>query len=160
MTHIHYKSTGKVHSFRGYLVDGAQDKIDIQGPTGDRAWRITKFEVMPNYPGGATQEAVLQVWREEQATLVTSGARINFDEDELLAAAYYVQYGLPAQGQNAAIITFDNALFVRNIWVTFTDNDSDLTFFNYYIELEEVKVAKAGMAQLSLAAARRVQTDV
>jgi len=151
---MHYNGTGKVHSFRGILADGGQDKIRIQGPVGNIAWRITKFEVMPNYPGGATQESICQVWREEQLSLVTSSATINFENDELLAAAYYVQYGLPAAGQNTAIVTFDNALFVRNIWVTHTDNDS-AALINYYIELEEIKVSKAGMAQLAVAAARR-----
>jgi hypothetical protein len=150
---MHYKGTGQMHSFRGLLADGAQDKIRIEGATGEIAWRITKFNIFPNGPGLSTQESLVKIYREEQ-TAIDQNAYVDFTEDELLAAAYFVQYGLVAQGQSSLIVTFDNALFVRNIWVTHTDNDSAVAC-NYYIELEEVKVSAAGMAQLAVAAARR-----
>ena len=151
-----HKPKHKVHSFRGLLGDGGQDRIYLERSNLNLAYRIIKFEIMPRFPGGATQEAVVKIYREKQTTLVTSSALIDFTEPNLLAAGYYVQYGLPAQGQNTAIVTFDNTLFSRNIYVTYTDNDSDDTFFNYYIELEEVPVNAATLMQLKLGTARKL----
>ena len=50
---MHYKGTGKIHSFRGLLANGEQDKIGIQGSVGAVAWRITKFEIIPELPGAS-----------------------------------------------------------------------------------------------------------
>jgi len=156
MAHQHYKGTGKMHSFRGLLADGEQDKIGIQGSVGAIAWRITKFEVITETPGTTDYEQIVKIYREEQDSVTGT---INFEENELLAAAYTEGGAATNFIGNPMSVIFDNALFVRNIYVTQYDAKNALAC-NYYIELEEVKVSKAGMAQLSLAAARRVQTDV
>jgi len=152
MAHMHYKGTGKVHSFKGRLGVEEQHKIRIQGPVGGIAWRITKFEVI-NYDAGVSAvENVVKVYREEQTSIVNT---IDFEEDELLAAAYY-QDDPSSVNPVSIVIVFDNALFVRNIWVSQqTTITSGTENMNYYIELEEVKLSKAGMAQLAVAAARR-----
>ena len=156
MTHIHYKGTGNIHSFKGQLVSGDQAKIDIQGPTGDRAWRISKFEIMGGLPGANSQRCIVKVYRESQAAV---DAVVNFESDnELLGAALWfnkVTIDFPI----SSTIVFDNALFSRNIYVTAKDLE-DVAPCNYYLELEEVRLSKSGMAQLALAASRRVQTDV
>jgi len=161
MAHMHYKGTGKVHSFRGLLVDGGQDKISIQGSVGAIAWRITKFELIGYNPSATANESTVKVWREEQGVDDGSGDPykfIDFQDNELLAAAYYSGAAANSQPQDVSVI-FDNALFSRNIYLTHFDGSANVAI-NYYIELEEVKVGKSGMAQLALAAARRVQTDV
>jgi len=153
MAHTHYKGTGKVHSFRGLMADVAgtnQQKIRIQGPTGDRAWRITKFEIIPEAPGTAMQESIVKIFREKQDTI---DGVINFADNELLACGYAAYFASQDAGISTTVV-FDNALFVRNIWVTHIDIVAALSC-NYYIELEEVKVSQAGMAQLAVAAARR-----
>jgi len=148
VAHQHYKGTGKVHSFRGLLADGDQRKIRIQGATGQIAWRITKFEVMVALPGGANQDSVVKIWRELQDSVSFT---VDFSSDELLAAATANQHD---DDFYMSHVIFDNALFVRNIYVTHGDQGVGQSC-NYYIELEEVKVSAAGMAQLSVAAARR-----
>jgi len=148
--HTHYKGTGKVHSFRGLLGDEKQHKIRIQGPVGAIAWRIVKLNVITAAPAGSATEHVVKIFREEQASVTGT---VDFNDDELLGVAVWtnaVGYGF--EGEMA--IVFDNTLFSRNIYVT----QSELTgsaSCNYYIELEEVKISKAGMAQLAVAAARR-----
>ena len=155
MAHMHYKGTGQMHSFRGLLVDGGQDKIRIQGPTGEIAWRITKFQIIREAPT-ASIDHVVKILREKVTTVPESSAKIDLTESELLAVA---AISGTTFGEIYTTIIFDNSLFSRNIYVTHTDNDGS-EGCNYYIELEEVKVGKSGMAQLSLAAARRVQSDV
>ena len=157
MAHTHYKGTGKIHSFRGLLADGGQDKIGIQGSVGATAWRINKFEIISEKPGAVTQESVVKIYREEQTAV---DGEINFNDNELLASGTYFASDNTSQvWSTSSVIVFDNTLFVRNIWATHSDLSTGQAC-NYYIELEEVKVSKAGMAQLSLAASRRVQSDV
>jgi len=149
MAHQHYKGTGQMHSFKGLLADGGQDKIRIEGATGQIAWRITKFEVLgPN--ANTNTESVIKIYRENQSSI---NATIDFSEDELLAAAIYNDTNDPHYFAGGVTI-FDNALFVRNIYVSQLCADN-VSAMNYYIELEEVKVSAAGMAQLAVAAARR-----
>ena len=149
MAHMHYKGTGNVHSFRGLLADDDQRKIRIQGSVGAIAWRITKFEVFPESPGTLEYEGIAKIYREEQSALVGT---VNFDDDELLGIAYYASTN--SKATSPMITIFDNALFVRNIYVSQVANTGTASL-NYYIELEEVKVSAAGMAQLAVAAARR-----
>jgi len=151
MAHMHYKGTGKVHSFRGLLADGAQDEISIQGSVGSIAWRIRKFEVMTKNPGTTDYEQIVKIYREEQSSVTED---INFSDDELLGAGYTEGGAATNFIGNPMTVIFDNALFVRNIFVTHFDAKGALDC-NYYIELEEVKVSTAGMAQLAVAAARR-----
>jgi hypothetical protein len=146
VAHQHYKGTGQMHSFRGLLADGEQQKIRIEGATGQIAWRITKFELFPNNPG-ATIDANVKVWRESPDSATST---IDFNDDKLLAAAMYYN----GTYEIDHTVVFDNALFTRNIYVQHHEQlGSDP--INFYIELEEVKVGAAGMAQLAVAAARR-----
>jgi len=152
VAHQHYKGTGQMHSFRGLLVDGEQRKIRIEGATGEIAWRITKFEGLPNVPFTLDQEDILKVYREEQSSV---DGIVNFDDAELLAALTQKWLSATDNGGVSSTVVFDNSLFSRNIYVTHKDVGAGGRDYNYYIELEEVKVSAAGMAQLAVAAARR-----
>jgi len=154
VAHTHYKGTGQIHSFRGLLPDGEQQKIRIAGSVGAIAWRITKLEMFPNLPGTEASESTIQIWREVQDSVSVDTATVDFSNDELLAASF-LGVGSNAKEMSAVVTIFDNALFVRNIYATHTNTDGTGTC-NYYIELEEVKVSAAGMAQLAVAAARRL----
>jgi len=150
MAHQHYKGTGKMHSFRGLLADEAQQRIRIQGATGEIAWRITKFEIMPEKPGTVQAEHTVKIYREEQSAI---DGVINFTDDELLAAGFFLNQTTATLSYFETVI-FDNSLFVRNIYITASE-PIGARDVNYYIELEEVRVSAAGMAQLAVAASRR-----
>ena len=149
MAHMHYKGTGKVHSFRGILADSEERKIRIQGPVGAIAWRVTKFQIITKAPGTATLMHVVKIYRETQSSITGT---VDFSDAELLGCA--ANQGLQAGNSDIQII-FDNDIFVRNIFVSAKEIVGASGEVNYYIELEEVKVSKAGMAQLAVAAARR-----
>ena len=151
MAHLHYKGTGKVHSFRGLLPDGKQHKIRIQGPVGAIAWRITKFMVMPYDVSDEDYEAVVKIYRESQSSI---DHNVDFTDSELLGAGLWSSSSSNNVYPDDMTIIFDNALFSRNIYITYEDTKTN-GGMNYYIELEEVKVSAAGMAQLAVAAARR-----
>jgi len=145
--HTHYKGTGRVHSFRGLLLHGNQDQISIQGSVGAIAWRMTKLSLIAGAPGAGAQLSTVQVWREEQSSVVGT---VNFSDNELLAVGLYHQQ----TGVYGIHTIFDNQIFTRNIYVTHNESSSGQSI-NYYFELEEVTVSTAGKGQLALAAARR-----
>jgi len=151
MAHMHYKGTGKIHSFRGLLTDGEQRKIRIQGSVGSIAWRITKFQLMQTT--FANTEVIIRIWREAPSD-AEAIATITFDNNLVLAAGLISGYGASEGYPEDITIIFDNDLFSRDIYITnlAVDNAQPI---NYYIELEEVKVSAAGMAQLAVAASRR-----
>jgi len=152
MAHIHYKGTGKVHSFKGTLGDEGQNKIDIQGSVGAIAWRITKFEIIDTEPGTLNSENVVKIYRDFQSSV---DGQVHFTEAELLGVAFWVfNHSNPSYATTSAVI-FDNQIFSKNIYVTHKDISGSGNGSNYYIELEEVTVSAAGKAQLALAAARR-----
>jgi len=154
--HTHYKGTGKVHSFRGFLTGGGgtgtQDEINIEGSVGAIAWRVTKFEIMDGAPGTLNTENIVKIYREEQSTI---DGVVNFNDDELLGVGVWVFNSSNPQYSTTSAVIFDNSIFVRNIWVTHKEVSGNDNSCNYYIELEEVTVSAAGKAQLALAAARR-----
>ena len=154
MAQMDYKGTGNIQSFRGLLVDGGQDRIRIQGSVGAVAWRITKFQLMNKEAGASANEmeSTVKIYREEQSSV---DAVVNFDDAELLGAAQLGTHANLGAYPQSTVIIFDNSLFSRNIYVTHKNLHADALECNYYIELEEVKVSKAGMAQLAVAAARR-----
>ena len=150
MAHMHYKGTGQMHSFRGLLASGAQQKIRIQGPVGSIAWRITKFQTVGYDPTTLRSESVTKIYRETQTTF---NVQIDFNDAELLGVAVWKNYEDAHRPLTQSVI-FDNTLFSRNIYVTQKDTDDNP--INYYIELEEVPVGAATLMQLKLGTARKL----
>ena len=151
MAHMHYKGTGKIHSFRGLLADGEERKIRIQGSVGAIAWRIRTLQGINETPGIGDVEYIIKVYRESQSSI---DGVINFGDTDLIAC-YFQAIGEERRGPGPISIV-DRVLFNRNIFVTAADVAGSANI-NYYIELEEVKVGKSGMAQLAVAAARRTK---
>ena len=152
MAYMDYKGTGNIQSFRGLLADGEQQRIRIQGSVGAVAWRIVKFQVMGEEPGGATgYESIVKIYREEEASI---DAVINFTDSNLLGVAMWSSSSDTKSYPDDMVAIFDREIFSRNIYITHSEIAGSANC-NYYIELEEVKVSKAGMAQLAVAAARR-----
>jgi len=146
-----HKPKHKVHSFRGLLGSDAQDEINLERQNVNLAFRITKFQIIPNTPGTATDsEMVAKVYREEQSSITNT---IDFNEIDLLGAAYY-QDNTGGGGMVDKII-FDNTIFSRNIFVTYAVVGGSATC-NYYIELEEVPVTASTLMQLKLGVARKL----
>ena len=145
-----HKPKHKVHSFRGLLGDGGQDEISLERQNVNLAYRITKFEVLG--PDAATNmRQVIKIYRESQSSVTTT---INFSDPDLLGAAVLEDYDALATGAST-IVTFDNVLFSRNIFVN-SKGHTDTPSVNYYIEIEEVPVAASTLMQIKLGSARKL----
>jgi len=150
-----HKPKHKVHSFRGLLSDGGQDEINLERQNVNIAYRIVKFEAFPNLPGTTDWESTLQVFREEQTTVSTTTATVDFMNTDLLGAVYYPDSADLRYNAGSTTVVFDNILFSRNIYVTHT-NTGGSDSINYYIEIEEVPVGAATLMQIKLGSARRL----
>ena len=149
-----HKPKHKVHSFRGLLDDNAQDEINLERQNVNLAYRIVKFQVLPESASSENSEATIQVWREEQTMPgATTSVAVNFSNPDLLATALWVNSSSQTEPR-AFHVVFDNVLFSRNIYVS--NNDPQGRSLNYYLELEEVPVGAATLMQLKLGVARKL----
>jgi len=156
-----HKPKHKVHSFRGLLGDGGEDEINLERQNVNLAYRIVKLQLMPRDPGFASQESVVQVWKEKQTSIPTGAgsSAVDFTDPDLLAAAWLPQGNVSptgTPGRGGIDIIFDNTLFSRNIYVTHTDNEGNSNACNYYLEIEEVPVTASTLMQIKLGTARRL----
>jgi len=146
-----HKPKHKVHSFRGLLGDGGEDEINLERQNVNIAYRIVKFQIMPDDPHQATVKYVTKVYRESQSSIDDS---VNFNDPDILAAAIYNEAPTTAILSHSLIV-FDNILFSRNIFVTNSEPANNKSI-NYYIEIEEVPVTASTLMQIKLGTARRL----
>jgi len=145
-----HKPKHKVHSFRGLLIDGGQDKISLERQNLNVAYRITKFAVM-GPDASENIESVVKIYRESQSSKDTT---INFTDPDLLGANIISQSATMQNYPEDTSVIFDNILFSRNIYVTLKGADYTANV-NYYIEIEEVPVNASTLMQIKLGTARR-----
>ena len=146
-----HKPKHKVHSFRALLGDGAVYEIELERQNANIAYRITKFEILPETVYTFATFS-LMVWRESQDSVLSS-ASINFSDPDLLAAGAWA-FG-SGEGNVQSNVIFDNMLFSRNIFVTCTEETTSGLKCNFYLELEEVPVTASTLMQIKLGTARR-----
>jgi|TARA_R110000824_G_scaffold379691_1_gene571764 hypothetical protein len=129
-----------IRSFRGQLDDGEQEKISLHTNTGKQGYRIVKFSLMCVQPGAGNQESVVQIFKDQQSTVPTSAATIDFSQNRLLAAGIFTASTNQKTDPEDLAIIFDNEIFNQDIFITHTDNEGTLAI-NYYIELEFMNLA-------------------
>jgi len=144
-----HKPKHKVHSFRGLLADGGQDKINLERQNVNIAYRIVKFALFPGDPPGTTpRDSAVSIWREEQSSVVVG---VDFTNTDLLGAGLWFN----GTYETDDVVIFDNILFSRNIYVTHFDSIGSGAM-NYYIEIEEVPVTASTLMQIKLGTARKL----
>jgi len=125
-----------IKTFRGLIADGAQDIIVLHTNDGSTGYRIVKFQIMGAEPGTSTMEHTIKVYKVSQSTIDNA---INFSDQTLLAMAFLQASTAQAEGSDFQVI-FDQEIFNQDIYVTHEDTASSLPC-NYYLELEQVKLA-------------------
>jgi len=128
-----------VKTYRAKIDHDAQDLIRLNTPDGRTGYKITKLEVIPELPYGATAEHVLKVYKIEQTSINVS---INFSDSMLLGTAIINNDGAGYRYPSNPTIVFDSEVFNQDIYVTHKCADGT-TALNYYIELEQVKLTPA-----------------
>jgi hypothetical protein len=131
-----YEGATMIKTFRGLITDGGQHTIRLHTNTGATGYRILNFQVMLATPGvGGGTETICKIYKVEQTAV--DGA-IDFSDQTLLAAAYYVEQD-NAIYVPGTIILFEREIFNQDIYITNLDVDGSQSL-NYYIELEQVQL--------------------
>ena len=135
-----------IKTFRALLGDDKQDTIRLSTNTGLIGYRIVKFRLMPNDPGGANTEHIVKIFTREQTANTTV---VDFSDPTLLGAghinnelqtSYY-----PIDGE----VIFDHVVVNQDIFITHK-SEGTVKSCNYYLELEQIKldVNEAAVATL------------
>jgi len=128
-----------IKTFRGLIADGAQDTIVLHTNDGSTGYRIVKFDIFPNRPGGTSHvESIVQIFKVPQTTLATANSIVDFSDQTLVAAAYLTDDVNNASGP-LQIVMFEQEIFNQDIYITHTD-EAGSAKVNYYIELEQVRL--------------------
>jgi len=143
-----------IKTFRGILADGGQDKINLKTLKGDIGYKITKFDLFPNRPGGTSHvESVMAIWRLPQTSIPTANSIIDFTDADMLAAGYLTDDVNNASGP-LQIVIFDQEIFNQDIYITHTDEGGSAKC-NYYLELEQIKLNENESTMATLQSLRR-----
>jgi len=124
----------RIVSFRGLLSDDSEDTIHLHTTDGSTGYRIVKFQLFPYKPGTASQESVVSIWKESQATILTV---VDFSNNRLLAAGYLLNHVTATDNPAYMDVVFDNEIFNQDIYISHNDVKGTEKV-NYYIELEQM----------------------
>tara|TARA_R100000654_G_scaffold10994_1_gene23997 strand:+ start:465 stop:908 length:444 start_codon:yes stop_codon:yes gene_type:complete len=125
-----------IKSFRGKITDGGIDTVVLHTNTGSTGYKITKFELMHAEPGEQHAEHTMKIYSIPQTSADNT---IDFSDNTLLASAYLIDNEDRAYPVSTAVV-FDNMVFNQDIYITHVDTGGSQPC-NYYIELEQIKLA-------------------
>ena len=139
-----------IKSFRGKIADGSVDTISLHTNTGSTGYRITKFELFPAVQDSAKDN--LLCISKIPTTAITSA---DFSDNTLLAAALMFNGTYEIQ----QTVVFDNEVFNQDIYISNVDSIGS-NAMNYYIELEQIKLALDENTVATLKDIRNIQSNV
>ena len=135
-----------IKSFRGMMQEDQVDTVPLSTNTGSMGYKITKMQIMPVDTGGAvntSNEATIQIYSIKSSADTQAGlthASVDFSDNTLLGVAYFNRdQGVVAV--NSKTVIFDNIKFNQDIYLVYKDSQNNTIGFNYYIELEQMRLA-------------------
>tara|TARA_Y100001937_G_scaffold92561_1_gene125352 strand:+ start:190 stop:660 length:471 start_codon:yes stop_codon:yes gene_type:complete len=134
-----------IKSFRGKIAGDLAgtgkmngiDTITLHTNNGSIGYRIKKFEIMGDRPGGDTFELTCKIFSIPQTEATTN---VDFSDNTLLGVAYISGAANSVNFPFSGGVIFDNMVFNQDIYVTAADINGNEPA-NYYIELEQIKLA-------------------
>jgi len=130
-----------IKTFRGLIADGAQDTVVLHTNNGSTGYRIVNLQVMTAAPFTESEEHILKIYTVEQP-LISSGPDVyadgvvDFSDQTAIINSHSSGYSSPS----IPVIVFDRDIVNQDIFITHVDVQSTKAL-NYYIELEQVKLA-------------------
>ena len=126
-----------IKSFRGLIKDGSIDQVSLHTNNGATGYKIVKFEIMAHQPGAQTYENIVKIYKIPQTTV---DGVIDFSDNTLLGVAYFESNSGSGSLPFYQFAIFDNEVFNQDIYITASDVNGSQPI-NYYIELEQIKLA-------------------
>ena len=125
-----------IKTFRGMLPIGLEEKIHLSTNDGLTGYRINKFQIISNTPGGGNAEFIGKIRLTSDSNISVA---VDFNDPDLLAVAYLQDHS-SSVNSSSTIIIFDNETFNQDIFVNIVDAGGETVPCNYYIELEQMKL--------------------
>jgi hypothetical protein len=141
-------------SYKGKIDIGEQDRIKLATIDGKTGYKINKFHIIGTSPGTATFEYIAQIFKTDQTGSISG--TVDFTNSDLLAVAYYEDFGGSGGSGNVNTVIFDNEKFNQDIFINITDASGGTTPCNYYIELEAVPLTDLEATMLTLKSIRSI----
>ena len=135
-----------IKSFRGLMQDNTQLTIRLGTNNGLTGYRITKFAIIPHDPTNNTSSMTMKIYKTPQTT---STRDIDFSDSALIGVALQSHNTTLQNYPEDLQVIFDNEIFNQDIYLTLNNaagNDS----CNYYLELEQIKLAQDEAAVATL----------
>ena len=130
----------KTKSFRGLMTTDSggdsTDTIPLSTNNGAIGYQIRKLQIIPKDPTDVTNEAVFQIFSIPTA----STDEIDFSNQTLLGCAHYSNHLSGTLYSEDSTIIFDNMKFNQDVYLTCKTDSGDKAI-NYYIEMEQMKLA-------------------
>jgi len=136
-----------IKTFRGLLGTAVNynpdsHKIRLATNNGSTGYRIVALKLMPYDFGASTSEmeGIVKVYKVDPGTPTPT---IDFSDNTLLAAAIMSADSNANTNGVSFTTVFDNEIFNQDITITYYNNKTGelAAFMNYYIELEQIKLA-------------------
>jgi hypothetical protein len=131
-----------VKSFRGLIENNGSQIINLHTINGSIGYKITKFDIMPVNPFNDDYEALIQIFKVDKDIPLKQGTleRItDFSDNTLVAAGMYSSRASAESYPEDKFVIFDNEIFNQDIYIKYVDTKTT-DGFNYYIELEQIKL--------------------
>jgi len=125
-----------IKTFRGLIADSTQDTIVLHTNNGSTGYRIIKFELFNNDPGGNDTEHVVKIFKIDGKAL---NNLVDFSDNTLLAAGFIGNSTQATAYPPLASVIFDGEIFNQDIYVIHR-SEGTAQPINYYIELETIKL--------------------
>jgi hypothetical protein len=132
-------------TFRGLLEDEGIQTIRLSTNDGKTGYKIHKFQLMFSDAATSTK-SVVQLYTVPQTTALDT---INFDNPTLLGVGLLSGKADQTQYPEDMIVVFDSTVFNQDIYITHVEV-AGVASVNYYLELEQVKLAKDEAAVATL----------
>jgi len=123
-----------IKTFRGLIQDTSQDTIVLHTNDGATGYRIVKFELFNNDPGGNDTEHIVKIFKVSGKDL---NNLVDFSDNTLLAAGFIGNSTQATAYPPLSSVIFDNEIFNQDIYVIHR-GEGTAQPVNYYIELEQM----------------------
>jgi len=150
-----YEGATMIKTYRGMLVDGGQDRINLKTLKGEIGYKIKTFIGFPNLPGTTDYESVLMLWKIKQTSISTTTATVDFTDGDLLGSFYFAGTGSYLYSDGPQFAMFEEEVFNQDIYITHT-NTEGAAAANYYLELEQVSLNENESTMATLQSLRRL----
>jgi len=130
-----------IKTFRGLIPGDTIDTIALHTNNGSTGYKVHKLQIIQMTPGGLPIEGMVKVWKVQPTAAEITNSLFDLSDNRIIAIGWWSADTSANIYPDDMIIIFDNEIFNQDIYVSYHDIRGGGDSMNYYIELEQVKLA-------------------